>query len=49
MWLFQLALISGVMVGLELKFMERDAPYVISIVIDLFIIRLVIQKLRYVR
>jgi len=37
------------MVGLELKFLEEDAPYVFSLVLDLFIIRLVIQKLKYVR
>lgn len=49
MWIFQLALISGVMVGLELKFLEEYAPYTFSIVIDLFIIRLIIQKLKYVR
>jgi len=49
MWVFQLGLISGVMVGLELKFLEEDAPYIFSLVIDLFIIRLVIQKLKYVR
>lgn len=49
MWIFQLALISGVMVGLELKFLEEEAPYVFSLVLDLFIIRLVIQKLKYVR
>ena len=28
MWVFQLGLISGVMVGLELKFLEEDAPYI---------------------
>ena len=49
MWVFQLGLISGVMVGLELKFLEGDAPYIFSLVIDLFIIRLVLQKLKYVR
>jgi hypothetical protein len=49
MWVFQLALISGVMVGLELKFLEEDAPYDFSLVLDLFIIRLVLQKLKYVR
>jgi hypothetical protein len=27
MWVFQLALISGVMVGLELRYLEDDAPY----------------------
>jgi hypothetical protein len=49
MWVFSLALISGVMVGLELKFLEKDAPYTLSLVIDLFIIRLVLQKIKYVR
>jgi hypothetical protein len=49
MWIFQLALISGVMVGLELRFLEEDTPYIFSLVIDLFIIRFVIQKLKYVR
>jgi len=49
MWIFKLALISGVMVGLELKFLEEDVPYVFSLVLDLFIIRLVVQKLKYVR
>ena len=49
MWIFQLALISGVMVGLELKFLEEDEPYVLSLVIDLFIIRMVIQKFKNVR
>jgi hypothetical protein len=49
MWIFQLALISGVMVGLELRFLEPDEPYVFSLVLDIFIIRLVIQKLKYVR
>jgi len=49
MWFFHLALISGVMVGLELKFLEEDTPYVFSLVIDLFIIRLVVQKIKHVR
>ena len=49
MWVFQLALISGVMVGLELKCLEKNAPYTFSLVIDLFIIRLILQKLKYVR
>ena len=49
MWVFQLGLISGVMVGLELKFLEEEAPYHFSLVIDLFIIRLVLQKLKDVR
>ena len=46
MWVFQLALISGVMVGLELRFLEKDEPYSFSLVIDLFIIRLILQKLK---
>jgi hypothetical protein len=49
MWVFKLALISGVMVGLELRFLEEDMPFVFSLVIDLFIIRLVLQKLKHVR
>ena len=49
MWIFQLALISGVMIGLELKFLEEEAPYTFSMVIDLLIIRLVLQKLKHVR
>jgi hypothetical protein len=49
MWIFQLALISGVMVGLELKFLEKDEPYDFSLVIDLFIIRMVLQKFKNVR
>ena len=47
MWVFQLGLISGVMVGLELKFLEKDCDF--SLVIDLFIIRMVLTKLKYVR
>jgi len=46
MWVFQLALISGVMVGLELRYLEDDTPYHFSLVIDLFIIRLILQKLK---
>ena len=49
MWVYELALISGVMVGLEIKFLDEEAPYVFSLVLDLFIIRLVLQKLKYVR
>jgi len=37
------------MIGLELKFLEKNAPYTFSLVIDLFIIRLILQKLKYVR
>ncbi len=49
MWVFQLALISGVMIGLELRYLEDDTPYQFSLVIDLLIIRLVLQKLKHVR
>ncbi len=49
MWVFQLALISGIMVGLELRYLEDDVPYHFSLVIDLFLIRLVLQKLKHVR
>ena len=49
MWAFGFGLISGVMVGLELKFLEEDEPYIFSLVLDLFIIRLVIQKHKNVR
>jgi hypothetical protein len=49
MWVFQLALISGVMVGLEIRYLEKEMPYKVSIVIDLFIIRLILQKLKHVR
>jgi hypothetical protein len=45
MWVFRLALISGVMVGLELRFLEERAPFKFSLVVDLFIIRLIIQKI----
>jgi len=45
MWVFRLALISGVMVGFELRFLEERAPFKFSLVVDLFIIRLIIQKL----
>ena len=46
MWAYSIALISGVMVGLELRFAEKKAPFYFSLVIDLFIIRLVLQKLK---
>ena len=49
MWISNLALISGVMVGLELKFLEEEAYYDFSLVLDLFIIRVIIQKLKHVR
>ena len=47
MWLFRLGLISGVMVGLELKFLEEEAPFVFSLVLDIFIVRLLIQKMKF--
>ena len=47
MWAYGFGLISGVMVGLELKFLEKDVDF--SLVIDLFIIRMVLTKLKYVR
>ena len=47
MWLFRFGLISGVMVGLELKFLEEEAPYVFSLVLDIFIVRLLIQKMKF--
>ena len=47
MWVFRLGLISGVMVGLELKFLEEEAPFVFSLVLDIFIVRLLIQKMKF--
>ena len=49
MYLFHMGLISGFMVGLEIKFLEEDVPYAFSVVVDLLIIRLVFQKLYDVR
>ena len=49
MILTRLVLISGVMVGFELKFMEEDAPYVFSLVLDLLIFRLIIQDRKSTR
>jgi hypothetical protein len=49
MWVFSVGLISGVMIGLELKFLEEEAYYDFSLVIDLFIIRVLVQKLKHVR
>jgi hypothetical protein len=37
------------MVGLELRYLEDDEPYHFSLVLDLLIIRLVLQKLKHVR
>jgi hypothetical protein len=49
MTIFQLSFISGVMVGVEFRFMEAKAPFHYSLVVDLFIIRMVLQKLKHVR
>lgn len=49
MTIFQCSFISGVMVGLEVSFQEPYMPYDYSIVIDLFIVRFVIQKIKNVR
>jgi hypothetical protein len=40
--------ITGVMVGFEVSFDEPDRPYIYSLVIDLFIVRIVMQKLKNV-
>lgn len=48
MTIFQLSFISGVMLGAECRFLEPKAPFVYSLVVDLFIIRLVVQKLKHV-
>jgi hypothetical protein len=49
MYIFHIGLISGFMVGLEVKFLEEDMPYLFSFVVDLLIIRIVFQKLKHVR
>lgn len=49
MLVFAATFISGLMVGIEVKFLEEKAPFVFSIVLDLFIIRFVIQKFKHVR
>jgi hypothetical protein len=49
MTIIQCSFISGVMVGLEVSFQEPYMPYTYSIVIDLFIVRVVIQKMKHVR
>lgn len=46
MTLFGVSLISGVMVGVEFRFLEPKAPFVYSLVLDLFIIRIVVQKIK---
>jgi hypothetical protein len=49
MILFQCSFISGVMVGVEFSYQEPFKPYSYSMVIDLFIVRIVIQKIKHVR
>jgi hypothetical protein len=49
MVIFAASFISGVMLGVEVKFLEPKAPYVYSIVVDLLIIRFVLQKYKHVR
>lgn len=49
MILFQCLFISGVMVGVEFSFQEPYRHYDYSIVVDLFIVRIVIQKIKNVR
>lgn len=49
MVIFAASFISGVMLGIEVKFLEPKAPYVYSIVVDLLIIRFVLQKYNNVR
>ena len=51
MYIFQAAFISGVMLGIEFSDTPptRGMPYHFSIVIDLLIVRLIIQKFKHVR
>jgi hypothetical protein len=49
MHLLQLSFISGMMVGIEIRFLEPRAPFHYSIVLDLLIFRVVIQKFKNVR
>ena len=48
MYIFQLSFISGIMAGIEVRFMEPKALFHYSIVVDLLIVRLNIQKLKHV-
>jgi len=47
--ILQVSFISGIMAGIEVRFMEPKAPFHYSIVVDLLIVRLNIQKLKHVR
>lgn len=51
MLFFQASLISGFMFGIEIDFHNSFArmPYRYSIIIDVFIVRLIIQKIKHVR
>lgn len=48
MTIIQLSFISGIMLGIEVRFMEPKAPFHYSLVVDLLIVRLNIQKLKHV-
>lgn len=48
MYIFAASFISGMMVGIEVSFLEPKAPYKFSVVLDLFIIRLIVQKIKHV-
>jgi hypothetical protein len=48
MTIIQLSFISGIMAGIEVRFMEPKAPFHYSIVVDLLLIRINIQKLKHV-
>jgi hypothetical protein len=46
--IIQLSFISGIMLGIEVRFMEPKAPFHYSLVVDLLIVRIHIQKLKHV-
>jgi hypothetical protein len=46
--IIQLSFISGIMLGIEVRFMEPKAMFHYSLVVDLLIVRLNIQKLKNV-
>jgi hypothetical protein len=51
MFIFQASFISGMMVGIEFTNIShmKGMPYHYSIVLDLFIVRIVLQKFKNVR
>lgn len=51
MFIFQASFISGMMIGIEFNATPpmKGLPYHFSIVLDLLIVRFVIQKLKHVR